>query len=187
MKKKWGCLILVVVLLLSMPGCSAGKGNALTVLDKDHAAVVENDLEVFSKGNISEITQSVFGTTSDTAPSDDSGNGIISDLFANADTQVSSVDESTITYTIVSPDISDFFSTKAKELQEITTTEELRQALIDYAKTAPEKEYTVTLNYSISEAGIEVAYDDPEFINAMTGGLIDAYADLYDQYLEREG
>ena len=49
------------------------------------------------------------------------------------------------------------------------------------------KAYTVTLSYEVENGDIDVAYDDAEFINAMTGGLLDAYAALYEQYLEEMG
>ena len=92
-----------------------------------------------------------------------------------------------MTYSIVSPDISDFFTVCAEELDTVTTSEELGQAIMSYAETAPRKEYTVSVPYTISDTGIDVAYDTPEFINAMTGGLLEAYSALYDQYLSEEG
>lgn len=191
-------LIIAILLGVIVIGCVGGiffarlsgerNSNAIKTLNDTDEAVIQNDLEVFSGGDISEITDRVFRQESENIVSAGSDKGVIADLFANADVQVASVTEETITYTIVSPDISDFFQAKAQELQTITTTEELRQALMDYAKTASAKEYTVTLPYTVSEeVGMEVTYDDPAFINAMTGGLLDAYAGLYNQYLEGEG
>lgn len=198
-KRKLKSILLIIAMLLGIVAIGygggavlarlfgSGKNDAIKGLDDNSIAVIQNDLEVFSDGDISEITERVFGEASDNTSSGDSDNGIIAILFTNADVQVSSVEKDTITYTIVSPDISNFFHVKLNELQTITTIEELQQAIIDYAKTAPQKEYTVTLPYTISEeSGIEVAYSNPDFINAMTGGLIDAYADLYNQYLEGE-
>lgn len=182
-------LVIAVVLSIGAVGCIGmavfTDNRALNALNTSHRAIVENDLELFAAGDITEITQRVFGEGFDSTVSANSDKGIVADLFANAQVQVSSTDATTITYTIVSSDISDFFRAESEKLQTITTTEELRQALIDYADTAPEKEYTVVLPYTISEEKeIEIEYDDPEFINAMTGGLLDAYADLYGQYLE---
>lgn len=185
--KNLTCLSLVLLILLSMPGCSRNQSKTMKNLDAEHVAVIENDLDVFSSGDISAITENVFEISPNEVTTDGAENGIIADLFANADVQVSSADETTITYTIVSPDISDFFSVMADDLQAITTTEELRDALIEYAQTAPEREFTVILDYSTSDTGIKIEYDNPEFINAMTGGLLDAYADLYNYYLEEEG
>ena len=191
-------LFIVILLGVIMIGCVGGiffarlsggrNSNAIKTLNDTDEAVIQNDLEVFSGGDISEITDRVFRQESENIVSAGSDKGIIADLFANADVQVASVTEETITYTIVSPDISDFFQMNLTDLQTITTTEELRQVIINYAKTAPQKEYTVILPHTISaETGIEVEYDNPEFINAMTGGLIDAYTSLYYQYLEEEG
>lgn len=187
MKKRITLLVFAVILLLSMVGCTVNENSALNVLDDKHASEIQNNLETFASADISEITECIFGISSDELSDDDMTNGIIADLFANAEVSVSAVDESVVTYTIISPDISDFFQAKADELQTITTSEELGQALLKYAQTAPQKEYTVSLDYSTTDIGIEVAYDNPEFINAMTGGLLDAYLDLYDQYLAEEG
>lgn len=181
--KKLTCVLIIALILLFISGCTTEKDNALKVLDKEHAETVQNDLEMFSDGNISGITERVFGVASDEISADDSNNGIIADLFANAEVQIASADESSISYTIVSPDISDFFTVYADQLDSITTSEELGEAILEYAKTAPTKEYTVTVPYSVEEDDIDVAYDDPDFINAMTGGLLDAYTALYDLYL----
>lgn len=186
MMKKLYCVLIMTLLLLTVSGCSKDKGGALKTLDKDQAVAVQHDLEVFSDGNISEITERVFGMGSDEVSADNSSNGIIADLFANAEVRITSADESTISYTIVSPDISDFFTACADQLDSITTSEEMGQAILEYAKTAPMKEYTVTIPYSVVEDGIDVSYNDPDFINAMTGGLLEAYFALYDQYLTEE-
>lgn len=183
MKKKLGYIFAVALLLLSMSGCATNTDKVLKTLEEDHASTVKSDIEVFSDGDISEITERVFGVTADEISSDDSGKGIIAGLFANAEVQVVSADESTISYTIVSPDISNFFMTYAEQLDSITTSEELGQAILEYANTAPTKEYAVTVSYSIVEGSIAIAYDDSDFINAMTGGLLDAYFALYEQYL----
>lgn len=187
MKKKLTCLSLVLFIVLSISSCSRNQDNEIKPLGDNHVAEIENDVEVFSEGDISQITERVFGSVSTETPGEGTNNGIIADLFANAEVQICSVDESTISYTIISPDISDFFTVCAEQLDSIRTSQELGQAILEYAKTAPQKEYTVTVYYSVEDNNIDVAYDNPDFINAMTGGLLDAYADLYNQYLEEKG
>lgn len=181
--KKLNSVLIVTLLMLFMVGCTTDKNSTLNVLDDEHAMVVQKDLEVFSDGDIAEITERIFGSNSGEISANESSNGIIADLFTNAEVQISSTDESTISYTIVSPDISDFFTAYADQVDSITTSEELGQAILDYANTAPTKEYTVTIPYSVEEGEIDIAYNDPTFINAMTGGLLDAYSALYDLYL----
>ena len=171
--------LLAIFLFVSVAACGTDKDEVSIAIGKHNAATVRNDLKVFSKGDISGITERVFGSV----PNETSEEGIIVDLFANAEVQITSADESTITYTIVSPDISNFFTAYADQLDSITTSEELSQAILEYAKTAPTKEHIVTIPCSVEENDIDVAYDDPNFINAMTGGLLDAYSALYDMYL----
>ena len=177
--KKIICILLVMFILISVTACGTNKDEVSETIGEDNAATVRNDLEAFSEGDISEITELVFGSGSN----ETSEEGIIADLFANAEAQIVSADEATITYTIESPDISDFFTVYADQLDSIMTSEELGQAILEYAKTAPTKAYTVTVSCSFEENDIDVAYDDPDFINAMTGGLLDAYSALYDLYL----
>ena len=179
MMKRIVCILLAMLLLISVAACGTDMDEVAKTIGKNNAVSVRNDLEVFSKSDISGITDRIFGTV----PNETSEEGIIADLFANAEAQIISADESTITYTIVSPDISNFFTEYANQLDSITTSEELGQAILEYAKTAPTKEYTVTVPYSVEEDDIVVAYNDPDFINAMTGGLLDAYSALYDLYL----
>ena len=185
--KKRILALLAVILVLSLAACSGKNSGPLKALDDEHAEKVTNDLEVFESGSISDISERIFHLPADAYTEGTSSDGIIADLFTKAKAKVSAVDETTVTYTIVSPDISDFFTACADELDAITTSEELGQAILAYAETAPQKEYTVSVSYTITEESIDVAYDNPDFINAMTGGLLDAYSALYDQYLDEQG
>ena len=185
--KKFIHILITIFILLSISSCTAPKDSVLKQLNKNHATTVRKDIEIFSSGNIAEITECIFGIRSEEASADHSDNGIIADLFANAEVQITSADESTISYTIVSPDISDFFTVCVDQLDSITTSEELGQAILEYAKTAPTKEYNVTISYSVNGDDIDVNYDNSDFINAMTGGLLEAYADLYSQHLDEMG
>ena len=185
MKKKLWCVFMATLLMLSLPGC--GRNNALKALDRKYAVIIKKDLEIFANGNSSEITERVFGVTSDEISESDSNNGIIADLFTNAQVQITAADESSISYMIVSPDISNFFTVYEDQLDSITTSEELGKAILEYAKTATEKVYTVTVQYVAKDGKIDVAYDNADFINAMTGGLLDAYVAVYNQYLEEMG
>jgi hypothetical protein len=187
MVKKLTCLLIMTLLLLSLFGCTSDKDDALTALDDDQAATVQEDLAAFSGGNISEITERVFGEGAGDGSFDNSSDGVIADLFAYADVKIVATDETTISYIIVSPDISDFFVVCADQLDSIMTSDELGQAIMEYAKAAPMKEYAVTISYSVVDDEININYSDPNFINAMTGGLLEAYSALYDQYLTEQG
>lgn len=185
--KKRLLVLLSVILILSLTACSKKNSGPLKALDDEHAEEITTDLEIFESGDISDISERIFDIPTDANSEGNSPNGIIADLFSNAKTNISAADEATVTYIIISPDISDFFTACAEELDAITTSEELGQAILAYAETAPQKEYTVSVPYTVTDDGIDVAYDNPDFINAMTGGLLDAYSALYDQYLDEQG
>ena len=189
--KKMTIILLAVALMLSMVACSSKskvdtKPEAFKDLSTDQVEKLEDDLDAFNSGNIADITALVFPDATDTTTEADTQNGIIADLFANAEVDVIAVENDTITYTVTSPDLSNFFIEKYEELQLLSTSEELRQMLLEYAKTAPRKEYTVLLPCSGADTTLEIDYTSAEFINAMTGGLLDAYSALYDQYLTEE-
>lgn len=179
-------LLGIISILLFVTGCSLKTDNELKPLDKQNAQKVKEDLAVFASGDIFAITESVFGDSIRATTENDESDGIVADLFSNAEAQVTEVEDTTITYTIVAPDISDFFHVYADELATIDTSEELGQELLEYSQKAPEKVYTVTLEYVITGEGMEISYNNPEFINAMTGGLLEAYYDAYTQYLVEE-
>lgn len=180
-------VLLSLILVLSLTACSSKNSGPLKALDDEHAEEITTDLEVFESGDISDISERIFGIPADAGADATSSDGIIADLFSNANVKVSDVNETTVTYTIVSPDISDFFTACAEELDTITTSAELGQAILAYAESAPQKEYTVSIPYTVTDDGIDIAYDTPEFVNAMTGGLLDAYSALYNQYLDEQG
>ena len=191
MKKRWFvCIMLAMLCVFNMTGCATllsfskniDQENVTT--EKLTVESAEEDIEVFKGGDINDISAAIFDETEKIEANEE--NGVVAELFANADAQVTATDDTTITYTIVSPDISDFFQAYADELETIDTSEELGELLLEYSKKAPQKEYTVTLEYTVTEDGVEIAYNSPEFINAMTGGLLEAYSDIYNQYLEEE-
>lgn len=62
--------------------------------------------------------------------------------------------------------------------------DELLDYIKSYVPNAETKETTVSLEYILVDDEPIVNYQDEEFINAVTGGLLDAYKILYSEMLE---
>lgn len=185
-KKSFALPIIVISLFCMLVGSVLlilyKKTSIQGVLGRKAVAVVQNDIEIFKSKNISDITAVVFRGMPEKA--DIKPGGIIAPLFANAQVCVIEADETGITYEIVSPDISNFFITQASAVEKIQTEKELADMILNYASSAKEKTYTVTLQYQMEGDNIFISYNDPDFVNAMTGGLIEAYISLLDQSVQ---
>ena len=97
--------------------------------------------------------------------------------------KVKKTTDSTIEYEIEAPDMSNVFidmNTKADNISE----DGLLDYIKSYAPNAETKETTVSLEYILVDDEPIVNYQDEEFINAVTGGLLDAYKNLYSEMLE---
>ena len=135
-------------------------------------------VEVFSNGNTTEISKKI-GLIDETSTIDDS---FLDDVFERTEVELDSIDNESVTYIVESPDMSDFFVNNMDRLYEMNELE-MEQFLQEYILSAETKEHTVTLKYTIENDSLMVDYTSTEFINAITGGLLEAYSQLYEQMI----
>lgn len=188
MKKKEILFVLAVTVLFCLVSCK--KQNELV---KENAQIIA---DAFTNGDIETINKTIFRTNE--AEIDDelshiwgedaqSQNGVLTYIFDLVTIKVKKTTDSTIEYEIEAPDMSKVFvdiDTNAMDISE----DELLQYVKNYAHNAETKETTVTLEYILVEDEPIVNYQNEEFVNAVTGGLLDAYQALYsemiDEYME---
>lgn len=209
--KRMLALLLSLVLLLGLIGCTndekpgettaqAGtedRGDDTT--EKEDRAAVEKTAraaaEVLSSGDSAEITKLIFGSyeseerekmTELLGESGQSGEGILGYIFARTAVKVQAAAETGITYEIEAPDMSGVFEGLADRAETITE-EELRDWIADYAEKAPLKTWTAAVPCQMSDGELTVNYRNADFINAITGGLLEAYQKLYQQMLDSVG
>ena len=182
--KKIFLSILACVILTSLVSC--GKQNE--TVEKE-AQIVAN---AFTDGDIETINKTIFGTNgieiddelSDVWGEDaQSREGILTHIFDLVTVKVKKTTDSTIEYKIEAPDMSKVFvdmNANADDLSE----DELLDYIKNYAQNAETKDTTVSLEYILVDDEPILNYQDEEFINAVTGGFLDAYKTLYSEMLE---
>ncbi|MCR5781844.1 MAG: hypothetical protein K6G90_03810 [Clostridia bacterium] len=146
----------------------------------------------FSSGDINAINELIFGTKGlETDPDlseiwgeqPESKEGVLEYIFKETTVSVRETTDTTIVYDIEALDMTGVFSDPAAEANS-TSEEQLLQYIKDYADKTDKKTITVTMNYSTVDKEMVVNYRNHDFINAVTGGLLDAYQSLYEKMLD---
>lgn len=176
--------ILMCGIMASLAGCGqqneAVKAEAQVIAD----AFAEGDMEIINKTifgiNEVEIDDDLSDIWGENAQSQD---GVLAYIFDLVTIRVKKTTDSTIEYEIEAPDMSKIFidmNTNANNISE----DKLLDYIKSYVPNLDTKETTVSLEYVLVDNKPFVNYQDEEFINAVTGGLLDAYKTLYSEMLE---
>lgn len=184
MKKKALLLVMVFTAIFCFVSCKEHnklvKENAQVVAD----AFMDNDMETINKiifqTDKLEVDEGLSGIWGESTQSKE---GILTNIFGLVTVKVKKITDSTIEYEIEAPDMTNVLvdiDTNIENLRE----EELLEYIKDYAKNAEIKTTTVSLEYVFADDEFFVNYQNEEFINAVTGGLLDAYKLLYSEVME---
>lgn len=182
--KKLLAVILVCLSLGIFTGCGAERELA-----EESAQCLT---ETFASGDMESINHMIFGTG--LAESDkpalqeweapvDTGEGVLAQVFPYVTVDVEKTTRSVIKYKIEAPDMSRIFEDFEGDRQNISE-DDLLQYIKDYSKNTARRTTTVSLAYTVEEGNLIIDYQDEEFINAVTGGLLEAYRSLYSEMLE---
>lgn len=184
MKRLFLIVLVYVSLLTGLVGC--GKQNKVVEENAQKVA------DAFADGDMATINKNIFGINEfevDEELSDmwgesiESQEGVLEHIFEHVTVKVKKTTESTIEYEINAPDMKNVFvdlNTNTANISE----DELLQQIKDYAKNAETTATTVSLEYIVVNDELIVDYQDEAFINAVTGGLLDAYKSLYEEMME---
>ena len=178
MKKILLC-ILMCGILVSLAGCGqqnkAVKTEAQVIAD----AFTDSDMETINKTifgiNEVEIDDGLSDIWGENAQSQ---NGVLAYIFDLVTVRVKKIE-----YEVEAPDMSKVFIDMDTNTDNISE-DELLDYIKSYVPNAGTKETTVSLEYILVDDEPIVNYQDEEFINAVTGGLLDAYKTLYSEMLE---
>lgn len=185
MKRLFLIVLVYVSLLTGLVGC--GKQNKVVEENAQKVA------DAFADGDMATINKNIFGINEfevDEELSDmwgesiESQEGVLEHIFEHVTVKVKKTTESTIEYEINAPDMKNVFvdlNTNTANISE----DELLQQIKDYAKNAETTATTVSLEYIVVDDELIVDYQDEAFINAVTGGLLDAYKSLYEEMMEK--
>lgn len=185
-------LVLVGILLLSLPGCGKNK------TDQDLNADANEIVDAFEESDINSITSLIFGIgslniddeLSDFFADEEAETGILAHIFTYDTVTVKKIDEAKneITYEIKAPNLSNVFLDLSDDVVKMTETD-FEQYLLEYIQAANTITTSVVVSYTYDGKFFSANYKTAEFINAITGGLLDAYQTLYqemiDEYLQQ--
>ena len=129
-----------------------------------------------------------FSTEGELDATTGSQDGILKYIFPYVSVNVTGSTDTTVDYEIKSPDMLGVFDHIDGDVSTITE-EELRQHIVDYVQTTQTMVTELTLNYELINGEPVVDFENEAFLNAVTGGLMDAYKTIYEammvEYLER--
>lgn len=184
--KKVLCLLFVSVLFV---GCGkVAKENERVF---EYAEEIENEI---ISGDIDEITKKIFGVNKleideeledilkDDFEQNNSESGILEEIFKRDTIKVNKIDEQNIEYDIEAPNLLNIFIDIPEDKQ-IINEDDFYAYLMGYIKKAKTEKFIVSVPYSIVDEDIVVDYQNIEFINAITGNLLSAYQQYYDDMM----
>ena len=178
--RRMRCIIIVCVALSLLAGC----GRKQNKIVEDNAQKVA---EAFNETDMDAINETIFGpdevkavgqnsvTQSETEKSRE---GVLESIFRHVTIEVKKTTDRTIEYEITAPDMRDVFAGLDFDKTNMSS-DELLQMIKDYAQNAEKRVETVSLSYSLYDGKPIVNYKEEAFINAITGGFLDAYKSLY--------
>ena len=180
-KKIWIVLIVLILAILLL---------GVYFLSKERKSVkeyAENVVEIFQNGNKEKIDELVFGyqelAMEDENQEEGEKEGILAKIFKNISIRVKRITGKEIQYEISSPDLSTFFDTLEKENKRLSASE-MESSLDKLIKETQRKEYVVSIPYEKKDGKIIANYRTEEFVNAITGGLLESYKEIYAKMLE---
>lgn len=179
--------IFICSALISLVGCGA-KNTKL----EENAQLVVN---AFSQSDMSTINRIIF-ETNDSANAEFNGdffddwrdnvglhqNGFLENVFRRVSVKVNNITDLTIEYEINAPNLTDVFA-ELKSTSSSLDESELFQYIIDYMDESDRITTRVSLEYIFVDNELYIDYKNEAFINAVTGGLLDAYKSLYSEMI----
>ncbi len=178
--RRMRCVIIVCVALSLLAGC----GRKQNKIVEDNAQKVA---EAFNETDMDAINETIFGPdevkavgqNSDTqSETEKSREGVLESIFRHVTIEVKKTTDRTIEYEITAPEMRDVFAGLDFDKTNMSS-DELLQMIKDYAQNAEKRVETVSLSYSLYDGKPIVNYKEEAFINAITGGFLDAYKSLY--------
>jgi len=184
MKKSLFALMLACAVLAGLAGCGGQnegvRESAQTVAD----AFAANDMAAINEVVFGTAAHEVYPELADTPEEEGrTKEGILTSVFERTTIEVGNTTDSTIEFRVSAPDMSGVFDGLDADADNMTE-EELLKHVREHAKKAELKEATVNLGYELVGGEPVIDYQDPEFVDAVTGGLLNAYGELYAKMLD---
>ncbi len=193
MKKRLLVLLFTSFLVL-ICGCSSRSKTA--------EAAAQEAIAVFNNGTSDEMQTLIFGSrtsgssqdvydqmgsligeTIDSYSSESKDQSFLPHIFSKNTVAVTGSTKKTVTLEVIAPNLEGVFQNLPDDSGSFTE-EDLMLYLKDFADKAESKTFTVELPFVTEGKEIIINYQTTDFLNAMTGGLISSYHQLYEELLE---
>lgn len=136
-----------------------------------------NDI-IFNNNSLS-IDDNI-GATFEDDETKESNEGVLSIIFAETRLALISVENNKFVYEVEAPDMNGVFD----NISSIQTQDELIKHFEKYVKDAKHKKSEVSVEFTEKDDSFTADYKIEEFINAITGGLVDEYKGIFTQYMD---
>ncbi len=184
-RKIVGLVCTCAVIGLCCVGCSSDTKKA-----ENHA---EKIVDLMEEKNIEEMNRIILGyedpemheETSEENENASETDGIITEIMKKDKIKVKDVDKSQIIYEIESPNLNGILDDLKNSPQ--LSEDDILNHCKDYISKAEMTKYTVKIPYSVVDEEIEVNYRNRDFINAITGGLLEVYQKAYQDMITEYG
>lgn len=159
--------------------------------EKSVKAEAEKIVEAVENKDVKALEMLILGTgdfAEDEALSDffleseSDSNGVIAQIIEQDSIKVKKIEKETIVYEITAPQLSGMFEDAMKE--QGLSSENFEKYIYDYIATADKIKIEVKVPYTYDDKIFEADYLTKDFINGITGNLINAYQGLVQKMLE---
>ena len=205
-----GILLLViisVVLVVTLSGKDKINPVIASIDDAVYREAINKDYTILASGSAEERARLIFPsyglclndesvnsilaeyganinpTESDKSPS----NGVFTAILARTAFTPKNVEKCDIgykvTYEIEAPDLSDFIEDSTQS-NAFTNLSDFSSYMFTYIANSEVKKYEVGIEYTEVNGSVVGNYQTPEFVNAVTGDLLEVYREGYQELLE---
>lgn len=182
MKKKKILALALSIMVIGISGC--GNSDAKAEAEEIVTAFEESDIKAVNQIIFDEYDLNVDDELSEIFGGEEEKSGIISQIIELDNITMKKVSDSEIIYEIEAPDLTNVFEEIFADGNADMTEEELEQYIISYMQNADLVKNTVSVPYTLEDGEFCVNYKTTDFMNAIMGGLLDAYRSLYEEMLE---
>lgn len=121
-----------------------------------------------------------IGATFEDNETKESNKGVLSIIFGESHLTLIRVENNMFVYEVEAPDMNGVFD----NISSVQTQDELIKHIEKYAKDAKHKKSEVSVEFTEKDDSFIADYKTEEFINAITGGLVDEYKGIFTQYMD---
>ena len=181
--------IVVIISIFTTLVCICMGCGKDTKIAREHGQQIADIVE---SGDMEKINEFVFGYQETEADekiaaimgtTEKEEDGILKEIFQNNTFEITEVSKDKIKYEIKAPDLTEVFE-RLGEADRGLSEEEFTEEVRKYIEQAKYKKRTVSVPYKVVDGEVIVNYRNEEFINAITGGLLENYQKFYRQMLE---